>query len=60
MPLAQDTGIISSAQCHRIDTLVLNEGVIFDSDGEKFKGLLTLRLTTNLIRGHELWLQSGS
>jgi hypothetical protein len=60
MPLAQDTGIISSAQCHWIDTLVLNEGVDFNKIGEKFRGLLAKTLTINLIRGHGLWLQSGS
>jgi hypothetical protein len=39
VPIAQDTGIISSAQCHRKDTLVLNEGVVFDNNEEKFRGL---------------------
>jgi hypothetical protein len=32
----------------------LNEGVVFNKIGEKFRGLLAKTLTINLIRGHGL------
>jgi len=59
MLLAQDTGIISSAQCRRIDTLVLDEGVVFDCYGGVNLRKIEVYVTTIQVRGRVRWLQYG-